>query len=467
MVRNLSRRTFIKLLGVSSAVACLAACAPKAPTVAPATAAPAAEPTKPKATPQPAAKEPITIQVWNHQSVEDPNRKNSEKRFAESFQPKWPHVSLQWEQISGGEMVTKLRTAAVAGTPPDIGWMGDYIFEFAQNKWVFPAPDDFQARVLQECFETAWKPGMYQGKLYGSPSWYALGPGYVMINKGLAEEAGLDLKNPPTDWAGLTAWGQKAAKWEGESMVRLGLGHGIFTGATPAGQYALWASKVWSAGGELFDEGLTKALFNSEAGIEAIKIARTILKEAKACSAGFIPDNEAMYTNKGVMWVANTSWGAWLHLTVLKQDEKGAIPKELLPVIKYHYIPLPTIKDSVAVAGTSYWSVMTPKPERQVVAWALLEDWYNQYQQATEPVGAGNYIPWFKGQLEIEPWKSDQQWQVALKAAAKSRFLPLSPKANELRNAISNELWEAIVKDKDPKQAIQDAAAAAEKILKD
>lgn len=106
--------------------------------------------------------------------------------------------------------------------------------------------------------EAAW-----DGKIHGS--WLSTDVRVLAYNKTLFRQAGLDPDAPPTNWDELLADAKQVADppssygFEFPGMKEEHTAHRFF-------------ALLYSNGGQILDESMTPATFNSEAGVEALQV---------------------------------------------------------------------------------------------------------------------------------------------------------------------------------------------------
>lgn len=219
MRQGISRRDFLRgttLLGVGTL---LAACAAPAAPAAPAATGGAAA----------SSDGAVTIEWWTI------NLKNTYgeimQGYIDSYQAEHPDVTINWVDVPGNEVAQKYATALAGGTPPDSANMYQ-LARFIELGAVLGL-DDYVSAEDQEAFGSFWEAGAIGGGHYAIP-WYTSFARPVIVNGVLAEQAGVDLANPPSTWQDIFAVG-RSQPW----------GPGVFPWVD------CWTSRSW-----FFEEGL-------------------------------------------------------------------------------------------------------------------------------------------------------------------------------------------------------------------
>ncbi len=217
--RQIQRRDFLKLMGLTAGGAILAACAPNV-TPAPPTAAPTAVPptaVPPTAAPTaapPTAVPPTVVPPTAAPTVAPTSAVPTGKSlkmwwWGETEAPgveQWLKASIdQYQKASGNTIATTLQdvnsvitdfqTASAAKNAPDIQflWNGSYHMESVWLGYVEPLDDLIPSDILLNTNATALS--VYQGKHYRM-GWYSEAPLWL-YNKDMFDKAGLNADTPP------------------------------------------------------------------------------------------------------------------------------------------------------------------------------------------------------------------------------------------------------------------------------
>lgn len=223
----------------------------------------------------------VSIELWMPPLADD----NKDKEM-------WDEILKPWEEKNGVDVnvsivpwdsyETKYLTGITGGSGPDVGYMysemmGDYI---DKDQLV-----DMSSMVTAEQKDTLYflEQGQIDGKQFAMP--FVVGGARVLVyNKDLLDKAGVQ---PPTTWdefidacKKLQAAGIKSfnAPWGDPS-----------SGAMNAQFFPF----VWQAGGELFKEDGSEALFNSPEVLEAAKFLMKLKEEGilPDATTGAVPDS--------------------------------------------------------------------------------------------------------------------------------------------------------------------------------
>lgn len=215
---RLDRRTLLRNLALgagavmaTSLAGCVAA-APSAPAEAGAQAGAAA------AAPGAA---PVTLQLWHHLTASDGEIFNA---LLDKYNAAHSDTKIDYRLIPGEEIITKIAAAIATGQPPDIGFrmMSDVSRWHRDGATVeLDGPMQTAGLDLGDFLPEYVKASQIDGKLMMVP--IDVSPHGMLINTAQAEEAGLDIANPPTDGESLLAWADAMTVRDGDTVTRPGL----------------------------------------------------------------------------------------------------------------------------------------------------------------------------------------------------------------------------------------------------
>ncbi len=205
MTKQLTRRGFLRLSAAASGIAALAACA--APAVDGTGEAPAAE--------------GVTVNFWIFWG--QPGRIAEELLATPELPELMGNNTLEFRTAVAQEA----RLAAVAaGTPPDIGALGNYL-DFMARGVVVPLDDYIAASdmINQDDFIPGnWEVIQYQGTIYGVPAIECFLRRGLNYNAQMVGDAGLDPDTPPETWAELMVWHEALTQFDDSgNLLQMGI----------------------------------------------------------------------------------------------------------------------------------------------------------------------------------------------------------------------------------------------------
>lgn len=347
-------------------------------------------------------------------------------------------VPMQWGDIS-----SKMPLAINQGKGPDLAVAhGDDIATYAAQGLLVKADDivkslgysdgDFPAGLLKD--------GNYNGSQYGIP--WSVTPVGLYVNKDVLTKAGIDATKLPTDGASYDAAlaALKAKGVQGEWVDGF-----VFTGTYE------FESLFWQYGGQLFNDDVSKATFNSDAGVSALThMVDTISK-------GYSPKNVAQDGNINALIAGKTAFnwnGVW-------QTTNSALLKT-----NWTAVPVPQIGTQKAVwSSSTHWIFPNNKGQdkNKTAAAATFVQWMNQHSAdwvQTGELPAANSVRNDPALVQKYP---------ALKAFMDelpyAHYETVAPGIGSAEATITTAVNEAVLGKKSPKQALDDAVKQADKIL--
>lgn len=262
---QISRRTFLKLAGASTALAALAAAAACAPATTPApaaTSAPAAAATSataatkvPAVIAKPFAGRELNIFTGNHHDL------YVRDTYVPMFQEK-TGAKVNYTSIGSGDADAKY---AVFVASQDGSQDILYSWETLNAKYGRSLMEDistsFSSTVKAGLSPLTIKAFTFLGKLYGIP--FDSNIFIFMWNKDMYTAAGLDPTKPPESWSQFVEYSKKLTiPGQYATMITVGDGNASF---------ATFASLFNSTGSLLYNDDLTKFSVDNEAGVQTMQ----------------------------------------------------------------------------------------------------------------------------------------------------------------------------------------------------
>ena len=309
--------------------------------------------------------------------------------------------------------------------------------------------DDFVPRFLDRIRYDGKK--LYQGDLYGLP---INGDVNVMYyNTDLFEKAGLDPNKPPQTWDEFLA----AAK----ALTKDGVYGTAWMGVQGDASTWAWATYLFSEGGDFFDEN-NHPVFNSEAGVKALQMIVDMIHKDQVMPPS-VPSWDydqinAAFPQGRVAMVIN-----WPYMLALANDPAqsavaGKVKIALAPKGETYGVPGGGWKWLIA-KSSKY-----PAEALKFIEFATSADFqtYMVEKYSQLPTRTSVYESMKAKHPDDYTW---QVWQDAFSQAA--RFMPVQyPEWGEISSIISLALQQAQIQEKTPKEALDEAAAKVETLMK-
>ena len=346
---------------------------------------------------------------------------------------------LQW-----GDYYQKVPTAVQAGRGPDLGIMHiDTLATNAARRVIIPLDDLAQTLELTEddFIAPVWNAGVYQDQRYGIP--LDIHPLGFYYNTEDLEKAGLDE-------APMTREDHDAAL---EALQTKGEVKNPFWQSSTWPAHLMFMSLLWQFGGDLYSEGAETATFNSDAGVEALTWQANLVKE------GYSPKNVANDADYIAFKNRKNSFhwdGIWQTMDLAKTD------------LPWDVNPLPQIgTQQAAWAGSHNFVIMrqAQQDDNKLQAAKVFINWVSQ--QSLEWAKAGQ-VPARNSIRESQEFQDLEHQSTLAQQADYVHFPPAVPGIGDVQfQTMEQAVNKAILGKQSPKEALDEAAARADKMLEE
>ena len=347
-------------------------------------------------------------------------------------------VPLEWDDIAA-----KMPLAVKAGRGPDVTVVhGSDVATYAAQGLLLKADAIAKTLKMDESDFPGglYENGSYQSAQYGLP--WSVTPLGMYINKDVLKKAGLDEDTVPTTEAeydeALSALRAKGVQGEWVDPY-------FFTGVME------FQSLLWQYGGSLYNDDVSKATYNSDAGVKALTVMLNRIKQgdspAKVAQDG---DINALISGKTAF-----NWnGIW-------QTSNTALQSK-----NWTAAAVPQIGTQKAVWSSSTdWAFVNNKGQdkNKTQAASVFVQWMNEHSLAWAETGE---LPATNSVREdpslVSKYPNLKPFLAELDYAHFETSAPGIPSADALLNTAVNE---AILQKKSPQQALDDAAKKADQQL--
>jgi len=368
------------------------------------------------------------------------------RELVEQFSSENKNIDVKMNSVEWENYYTTVPSAVRSGKGPDVGIMhSDQLGTNAARGVIIPLDDVAGALGLKESdfASLIWQAGIYNGNRYGIPlDSHPLG---LYYNKALMEEAGLDPNKPP----------QTRDEYESalSEMKAAGI-QGSWTSPFPFTGVLMWESLLWQFGGDLYNSDVTKATFNSDAGVEALTWLVDLVKD------GHSPKDVA----QDAEYVAFQNGKNAFHWNGIWNINSFKEIKDL----DWGVAPVPQIGDEKAVwSGSHNFVIMNQQPldDNKVQASKVFINWISQ--RSIDWAKAGQ-VPARNSVRESQEFQSLQEQSELAKQIEYVHFVPPEPGIADVQlGSFDQAVNEAVLLRKEPKAALDEAAGKADQLLQE
>lgn len=361
--------------------------------------------------------------------------------LVDEFNAEHDNITVKAVPQEWGDIAAKMPLAIKAGKGPDVAVLhGDDLATYAAQNLLLNADgiveglgytaDDFPPGVYDK--------GNYDGVQYAVP--WSVTPLGLYVNKEVLAQAGIT--DIPTD--------QESYLAALEALKDVGVQGEWVDGYVFTGTFE-FESLIWQFGGELYNEDVTEATFNSEAGVEALTWMTDLVKD------GYSPANVAQDGNIKALLANKTAFnwnGVWQTTNEAFED------------LDWAAAPVPQIGTEKAVwSSSTHWVFPANKgqDENKTQAASVFVKWMNDNSLGWAETGelpAANSVREDPALLETYP-----NLQPFMDELEYARYETVAPGITEANAQIQLALADALSGKKTPQKALDDAKAKADKIL--
>ncbi|GAA1576151.1 extracellular solute-binding protein [Kribbella sancticallisti] len=310
----------------------------------------------------------------------------------------------------GGDYLTKILTASLAGAPPAIVALHSYEIP-PLKRFLHPIELGDLGLATDDFIDGTWQLGQVDDQLYGVTM--STGPQALGYNRQLFEKAGLDPDRPPTTGAEFLAAAQALKKSGPWGFIR------------ESGVWMPWLSMNWQAGGDLIDER-SQAMFAGEAGFEAARFEQDLVHRYKVEPQQLVTGLQVgqLFTDQKVGMVCTFPWGLAQQLKANK--DRGT---------QLDVAPLPQFFDGPrAVVATSHIYCIPKQRKNDEWIQAEAQKFISWLVREGSVAWAGAQAP--ASRAAIEPIKASKdplvrKMSVFIDQAKHARFAPYAYRWNQ------------------------------------
>jgi len=349
------------------------------------------------------------------------------------------NVPMEW-----ADLAKKMPLAVKAGKGPDVAVAhGDDVATYAAQGLLLKSDSIVKSLGYSagDFPEGLMKAGEYKGAQYGIP--WSVTPLGLYVNKDVLKQAGIDPTTIPAD---KTSYMDALAKLKTAGIQGEWVDGYVFTGTFE------FQSLLWQFGGDLFNDDVTKATFNSDAGVQALTHMTDLIKQ------GYSPANVAQDGNINALIAGKTAFnwnGVW-------QTTNTAFDK-----LDWSAVAVPQIGTEKAVwSSSTHWMFLANKGQdkNKTSAAATFVKWMNDNSASWPDTGelpASNSVRNDPALVQKYP-----NLKPFLDELPYAHYETSAPGITSVTATVTTAVNEAITGKKSPKQALDDAVEKANTLLK-
>lgn len=393
--------------------------------------------------------ETVTLEFWH--SYSGPRARLFETLIDE-FMEENPMIKIKLTY--GGSlhvMRDKLMTAIAGDSAPDVAEIDSFWTPFlAEADALYNVKDfvEMSGYDQGDLVEASLQSTQYQGQSYSVP--FNLSNIVLYYNKAMFEAAGLDPEVPPKTWDELIEYGKKlTVDKDGDGTVdQWGLAMPL---RAHFGAVWYWLAHFWQQDGQLFNEDLNEATFNSPAGIAATKLWQDMVWEHKMLSlstsfADFRAGNAAME------YSSSSTYGSY---------------KDSLGRANVGVTTAPVGKVAASVSGGGNLAILKGCSDPRA-AWELLS-WLSSPEINTRWCVVTGALPVWKSVLETQEYQdymiSDPNVEIMLGGLDDTIVRPNIAQYSDASRIIAEAVEEAVFENKDPAPLLDQAKVEVDELF--
>ncbi|NPV53906.1 MAG: sugar ABC transporter substrate-binding protein [Firmicutes bacterium] len=376
----------------------------------------------------------------------------------EKFQSQNPDIEIKFLSHPWEGWDERYGSAFAAGTPPDISYMPDEFYPkfaeaglLAKLDEVFP---DAMKKMAKDYPPNFWAKGAYGGHQYGVP--YLFVAVALFYNKDIFKTAGI--KEPPSDMQAAKGWtwgefAEVAQKLTAREKDRWGYS---WSAAYRDPNYLY--PYFWQAGMDILDLNNNRAGFGGEGGVKAVQFLVDLVHKYRVVPAdGMHPNFQQVFYEGRAAMAPVESFSVPIVRRQYPKLNVGAALNPQGPGIQFFEGRGTFGNLGFMVVSKSAISSSTKKE----AVLKFLEFLCNKENAQTYVGGVSLFGA--RKDFVMEP---DPLYSVFQKTIPFLVGYPLHPKLRQVHPIVISEVQSAILKQKSPKQAVDDAVRRVNELLK-
>ncbi|MGC9530386.1 MAG: ABC transporter substrate-binding protein [Candidatus Bipolaricaulaceae bacterium] len=376
--------------------------------------------------------------VFSDWHLVEPHWEKALKEAIAEFEAQNPDIDVELEYVSYGEKETKYITAIEAGVGPDVMHLGPIEVSFAQfaSRGYFldltPFIESEEEDFLSSWYSTALGAVQYDDRYYAMPGDFM--SMFLMWNKRLFVEAGLDPSKPPETWDELLDYATALTRdRDGDGRTDTwGLGT---VGAVDPGFQLRFSPLLFSFGADYLTPDNKCSALNTPQAKEAFKFWVDLCAEHEVIPPGVTDMNPGkvreQFAAEKVAMILTSGWGP----PIVKSIRPDVNWDQLLG---FSHVPVKAGADPEyrTTAWLSYWAINrnTDHPEEAwrlvkfITSKAMEEKWFRDANVLSSRIDVTE---------AYEPILSSPSARVNAAELSKAKLVPLIPEWPQIIEAVN------------------------------
>lgn len=371
------------------------------------------------------------------------------KQMVDTFNKEHDNIQIKRQRIEWDQYYGKLFTALTGGTPPDICVVHTTRM-LKYNDAVADLSPHLSDGTSDAYIQSIWDQTEVKGKRGGLP--LDVHPTAFYYNRNIFEEAGLDPDSPPENWE----------EFKSACDAIADAGYTAFNPQPYAGPSHLrsWFQFHRQRGGQLLNDDQTEAAFNTDKGTELMEIWGKMTSDWGWDKPDASGDRGTQLFRNGEAGMINQ--GTWFIGALEEVDFEWDMFKPFMA---------PDAQQGAAWTNSHTLAVPLKENRSDEETQAAVEaiEWLTQNSKTW--VEVAGHLPASSEVNEDESLRESERWDKTIgtffEMAEEDQlvYLPRHEKIEEYKRAIFKNIQQVWSQQKDPEQAIQDAADEVNSIL--
>ncbi len=363
-----------------------------------------------------------------------------------------PDVTIEFEPVSLANKAQRFTIASEARNAPDVVHcefvdLAPYVdkgYLLDLSGFIKKEPKNF----MKQWADSAVKLSQFNGKTYAMPD--DAQTIVMFYNTELYKKAGLDPNKPPKTW---TEFRDYAKKLTTDGQWGFGM---VGDKSTSLIQRLL--PVIWSFGGDIFNENMTKCVLDSPDSIAGFKFYIEL-----STKDGVVPPGPTEMSAQNVRTFASQSkvamkFGSGWTVSIIDALNPALKAREVLRAA-----PMPVGKEKVTFAVMDFWGISAYTKHKDA-AWSWVK--FLTSKESTTKMFKDNGVTSSRIDVaESEIIKNDKFASVVSSQIPYGRPAPRFIALNEVNDALIVATQQALIKQKTPEEAMKEAAAKINQII--